>query len=87
MQGVLKLLKNLNPNKASGPDEVTPRTLKELHEELAPAITLLFRRSMYNVYRTATIRLETCIRMPNLQERTKIQPCELQPSVTDLYPL
>ena len=46
VQGVLKLLKNLNPNKASGPDEVTPRILKELHVELAPAITLLFQRSM-----------------------------------------
>ncbi len=44
--GVEKLLKDLNPNKASGPDQLTPRILKELHKELAPAITLLFQRSL-----------------------------------------
>jgi hypothetical protein len=32
--GVEKLLQNLNPNKACGPDELTPRLLKELTHEL-----------------------------------------------------
>jgi hypothetical protein len=32
LNGVTKLLRDLNPNKASGPDELTPRILKELHE-------------------------------------------------------
>jgi hypothetical protein len=33
--GVEKLLQNLNPNKACGPDELTPRLLKEFaHERL-----------------------------------------------------
>lgn len=44
--GVTKLLKNLNPKKASGPDNLTPRILNELHLELTPAVTLLFQRSM-----------------------------------------
>jgi hypothetical protein len=37
---------SLNPNKASGPDELTPRILKELHEEIAPAVTFLFQKSL-----------------------------------------
>ena len=42
LNGVTKLIKDLNPNKASGPDELTPSILKELHEEIAPAVTILF---------------------------------------------
>ena len=45
LNGVTKLLKDLNPNKESGPDELTPRILKELHEEMAPAVTYLFQKS------------------------------------------
>ena len=35
VQGVDKLLTGLNPNKAQGPDEISPRLLKELHTEIA----------------------------------------------------
>jgi hypothetical protein len=38
-----KLLSALNPNKATGPDNISGRFLKELHEELAPAPTLIFQ--------------------------------------------
>ena len=41
-----KLLKDLNPNKAPGPDGISPRLLKELSSELAPAFTVLFRSSL-----------------------------------------
>jgi len=34
VQGVNKLLTGLNPNKAQGPDEISPRLLKELHTEI-----------------------------------------------------
>ena len=37
--GVLKLLKKINPNKASGPDMIPARILKDLAEELAPFLT------------------------------------------------
>ena len=40
--GKEKLL-NLNPNKASGPDKISPRLLKE-HHKIAPILTKVFRR-------------------------------------------
>jgi hypothetical protein len=39
--GVHKLLKNLNPNKAAGPDNIT-RVLKELATHIAPILTIIF---------------------------------------------
>lgn len=44
--GVTKLLKNLNPAKASGPDEVHPRILKELANELGGVFAHLFQQSL-----------------------------------------
>ena len=41
--GVLKLLQGLNPSKASGPDEIPARLLKNLMTELTPAITEIYR--------------------------------------------
>ena len=38
-EGVLKLLKKINPGKVSGPDMIPVRTLKGLAEELAPILT------------------------------------------------
>ena len=43
--GVKKLLKGVNRCKASGPDHVPCCMLQELHEELAPVFTALFRNS------------------------------------------
>ena len=45
-KGVESLLKDQNPNKASGPDEITPRLLKELHHEIAPSFTKTYRSSL-----------------------------------------
>ena len=44
--GIEKLLRNLNPGKAAGPDEIPTRILKELAEELTPVITALIRQSL-----------------------------------------
>ena len=40
--GISKLLKNLNPRKAAGPDKFKPVVLQELREELAPILKILF---------------------------------------------
>ena len=44
--GVIKLLKGLNPSKALGPDELHPRVLKELTTKLGPVFANLFQQSM-----------------------------------------
>ena len=45
-EGVTKLLKDLNPSKALGPDELHPRVLKELATELVPIFAHLFQQSI-----------------------------------------
>ena len=45
-EGVIKLLKGLNPSKALGPDELHPRVLKELANELSPVFAHLFQQSL-----------------------------------------
>ena len=44
--GVIKLLKGLNPSKALGPDELHPRVLKELATELGPVFAHHFQQSI-----------------------------------------
>ena len=44
--GVRKLMKNLDPSKAPGPDGISPKLLKELADDLSPALTLLFQSSL-----------------------------------------
>ena len=44
--GVIQLLKGLNPSKALGPDELHPRVLKELATELGPVFAHLFQQSI-----------------------------------------
>ena len=42
-EGVIKLLKGLDPSKALGPDELHPRVLKELANELGLVFLHLFQ--------------------------------------------
>ena len=46
-EGVTKLLKNLNPHKVPGPDNIFPRSSKELATHISPILTIIFRKS-YN---------------------------------------
>ena len=46
LNGLLKLLKNLKPGKAAGPDRLKPLLLRELREEIAPIIKIIFDRSL-----------------------------------------
>ena len=41
--GVQKLMKNLDPFKASGPDKVPPYILKELADQMTPFTKFFFR--------------------------------------------
>ena len=45
-EGVIKLLKRLNPSKALGPDELHHRVLKELANVLGPVFAHLFQQSL-----------------------------------------
>ena len=42
-EGVVKLLRNLNPNKATGPDEISAQLLKTNAKQLAEPLSKLFR--------------------------------------------
>ena len=44
--GVEKLLNNLQPDKATGPDMIPARLLKQLSAEIAPALALVFQSSL-----------------------------------------
>ena len=44
--GVEKLLKDLKPQKAPGPDGVTPRVLKECASSIAPILTVIYQKSL-----------------------------------------
>jgi hypothetical protein len=46
-EGIFKLLRNLNVSKASGPDNISCRILKELAPELAPCLTGLYTQSLH----------------------------------------
>ena len=43
--GIKKILEGLNPHKASGPDEISSRFLKEMAPSISPALTLIFQAS------------------------------------------
>ena len=65
--GVKKLLKELNPNKASGPDGIPSKFLKELGNEIAPGLTLIMQAS---INQSATPkRLASCPDCPSIQSR------------------
>ena len=44
--GIDKILRNLNPHKAPGPDDISPRVLRETHRETAPLLQLIFDKSL-----------------------------------------
>ena len=57
LNGVLKLLSTLKPDKAAGPDSIKPVVLKQLKMEIAPVICLLFEKNSSNW--TTPFRMET----------------------------
>ena len=45
-EGIWKLLQKLNVNKASGPDMIPARILKELSEEIAPFLCKIYQKCL-----------------------------------------
>ena len=45
-EGLIKLLKAVNPNKANGPDNISCRILKEAAESISPYLQLIFIKSI-----------------------------------------
>jgi hypothetical protein len=48
VEGITRLLENLKPHKAAGPDGIRPRVLKELAPSIAPILQLIFTTSLYS---------------------------------------
>ena len=46
VNGVAKLLSNLNIAKAAGPDAIKPVVLKELSTVIVPAVSVIFQASL-----------------------------------------
>ena len=44
--GISKLLKDLNPHKAAGPDQIKPLDLQNLRDVIAPILQVIFQRSL-----------------------------------------
>lgn len=45
-EGIVKLLKELKPQKAPGPDNITPRVLKECADSVAPLLQQIYQKSL-----------------------------------------
>ena len=82
--GVIKLLKGLNPSKALGPDELHLRVLKELTTELGPVFAHLFQQSIV----TGEIPKEWSLaNICPFQVERKVTCVQLSPGFLDLCAL
>ena len=46
LNGVLKLLKDLNPHRAAGPDQLKPIVLQRLWDVIAPVLQVIYQKSL-----------------------------------------
>ena len=46
LNGIVKLLKDLSPHKAAGPDQIKPLVLQRLRDVIAPILQVIFQRSL-----------------------------------------
>ena len=70
VNGTQKLLQNLDPSKATGPDEIPARILKQYASEFAPHLAFIFNASLTRG--GCTYRLAASKRYSNFQKRGKI---------------
>ena len=73
----IKQLKNLNQNKATGPDELPARVLKETAEQIAPIITHIFQQS-YNTGKLPNDWLQALV-TPIHKKSLKSDPANYRP--------
>ena len=86
IDGVVKQVKNLNQNRATGPSELLARVLKETAAEIAPIITHIFQQS-YNTYTLPDDWLQGLV-TPIHNKSLKSDPANYIPiTLTCMYPL
>ena len=62
MKNTRQALKSLKPNKSPGPDGIHPRILKELSDELAYPLRLLFEKTI------------SCGKLPDAWKTAEVRP-------------
>ena len=77
VEGVAQLLTNIQPHKASGPDNLPARFLKEVAYEIAPVLSIVFQASLDqghlpNIWRTAAV-------VPIYKKGSKTEPSNYRP--------
>ena len=84
IDGVIKQLENLNQNKATGPDELPARVLKETAKQIAPIITQIFQQS-YNTGKLPNDWLQALV-TPIHKKSHKSDPANYRPKAFDKVP-
>ena len=85
LNGLLKLLHNLKPGKAAGPDKLKPLLLRELRDEIVPIIIVIFDRSLQTGKLPADWTKANV--MPVFKKRRQISGSQLQTYFPHLYSL
>ena len=83
VNGIVKLLKDLNPHEAAGPDQLKPLVLQRLCDMIAPVLQVIFQRSLH----TGKVpkNWSTAFVCPLFKKR-RHQPCiKLQAYFTDQH--
>jgi hypothetical protein len=70
-EGVEKLLRNINPSKASGPDNIPNRTLKQCAKQLAPSLAIIFQSSIDTGQKTVQMRIYPASKKKEINTRQK----------------
>ena len=85
--GIKKLLSNINPHKATGPDNISGRVLKELQEKTAPILSLIFTKYFHTGqtpidWKTANVNI--MLLLP-LKRKTNTKPSTIGPYILNLH--
>ena len=81
--GVAKMLRNIKPHKATGPDEIPARLLKEAADQLAPILTLIFQASYNQGTVPAAWRQADVV--PGIQKGRPSYTLKLPADITDCH--